>query len=128
MIATFNEDDDLYAAASVRSDELREDPGIRYVTLLANLTEFLAYASSGGANTRSDAAQFIDRIRSSVDTQVLDGDRALFDEGLQLYRERLDKTYSHVDCMAMIVCRRMKITEVLTGDWDFEREGLKILL
>jgi hypothetical protein len=29
---------------------------------------------------------------------------------LKLYRERLDKTYSHVDCMAMVICKRRKIT------------------
>ncbi len=77
---------------------------------------------------RFKAARFVDRIRSSVDTEVIDGDRALFDEGLQLYRDRLDKAYGHVDCMAMVVCRRMAITDVLTGDRDFAREGFTILL
>jgi len=30
--------------------------------------------------------------------------------------------------MSMVICRRMRITEVLTGDRDFEREGFTILL
>jgi hypothetical protein len=30
--------------------------------------------------------------------------------------------------MSMVICRRMKITEVLKGDRDFEREGFTILL
>jgi predicted nucleic acid-binding protein len=128
LTAAFNEDDDLHATATARVAELRNDASIRYVTLLPNLTEFLAYASSSGPGTRARAAVLVDRIRSSSGTDVLDGDRALFDEGLALYRGRLDKSYSHVDCMAMIVCQRMQISEVLTGDRDFQREGLTILL
>jgi predicted nucleic acid-binding protein len=30
--------------------------------------------------------------------------------------------------MSVVVCRRMKITEVLTGDRDFQQEGFTILL
>lgn len=128
FIAIFNEHDDLHAVAIDRTRELEREPGLRYVTLLANLTELLAYASSASSKTRADAAAFVDRIRSSPEYDVFDGDAALFDEGLDLYRRRLDKSYSHVDCMAMAVCAREKITEVLTGDRDFAREGLTILL
>jgi predicted nucleic acid-binding protein len=101
---------------------------VRYVTLVANLTEYLAYASGGNDRMRLRAARFVDRILASPDIEVIDGDRGLFDAGLKLYRERLDKTYSHVDCMAMVICKRRKITEVLTGDRDFAREGLTVLL
>jgi predicted nucleic acid-binding protein len=128
LVAILNKDDQHRSAAATRAAELSRDSTIRYVTLLANLTELLAYASSGDAYIRAEAAALVDRVRSSPDTEVLDGDRALFDAGLDLYRDRLDKTYSHVDCMAMVICHRMKISEVLTGDRDFQREGLTILL
>ena len=127
IIALFSAKDALHARAIERWEELSAK-GFRFVTMLSNLTEFLAYASDGGENVRRKATEFVDRIRSSPDIEVIDGDRQLFDEGLQLYRNRLDKTYSHVDCMAMVICQRMKISEVLTGDRDFQREGLTILL
>ena len=126
FVAILNRNDRLHDVAIRRRRELGD--GAIYVTLLAHLTEVLAYASGGNEQMRFDAARFVDRIRSSPEYEVIDGDRALFDEGLELYRRRLDKSYSHVDCMAMAVCKREKITEVLTGDRDFEREGFTILL
>jgi predicted nucleic acid-binding protein len=97
------------------------------VTSLAVLGEFLTLVSKD-ADTRSRAARFVDRVRLSVDTRVITGDETLFDGALELYRRRLDKRYSMIDCMSMVLCERLSIREVLTGDRDFAREGLQILL
>lgn len=52
----------------------------------------------------------------------------LFDDGLSLYRQRLDKTYSLTDCMSMSICRRLEISDVLTHDRNFHQEGFTTLL
>ncbi len=52
----------------------------------------------------------------------------LFAAGVALYRRRLDKSYSMVDCMSMVVCRERGLQDVLTADRDFEQEGFTILL
>ena len=52
----------------------------------------------------------------------------LFAAGLDLYSRRPDKTYSMVDCISMVVCSDRGITDVLTYDHDFEREGFRALL
>ena len=60
--------------------------------------------------------------------ELLPADRALFAAGLDLYGRRLDKQYSMVDCMSMVVCRERDIQDVFTSDHDFEQEGFRILL
>ena len=48
---------------------------------------------------------------------------ALFDNALRLYTARPDKAYSMGDCLSMVVCRSRSISDVLTADRDFVREG-----
>ena len=59
---------------------------------------------------------------------VIEQSRPLFDQALALYRRRLDKSYSMVDCIGMVICKDRGITEVLTADHDFEQEGFTLLL
>lgn len=72
--------------------------------------------------------KFAQRILDSPEFEVIAADDELHREPLDLYSRRPDKSYSLVDCMSMVLCRRMKITEVLTGDADFQREGFTTLL
>jgi len=88
----------------------------------------LAYSSRGGSWVRAEAVRFVDRILSSPEFEVVVPDEELYRAAFDLYRRRSDKTYSLVDCMSMVLCRRLNITEVLTADRDFEREGFSILL
>jgi len=128
FVAHFNVDDEHHERALRVTVEIAAGETPRYVTLLASLSEFLSYTSRGTARIRNDAAAFVDAVRASQDFRIIGEDEASFDAGLTLYRQRLNKQYSLVDCMSMVSCRRMKITEVLTGDRDFEREGFNILL
>jgi predicted nucleic acid-binding protein len=127
LCALLSDRDPLHAAAVHTSEELRRDTSVRYVTSLPVLTEILAHYSKD-AFSRRTAADFIQRMRASDDVVVVVGDEQLFDAAIDLYRRRLDKTYSLVDCMSMVICRRMNITEVMTGDRDFQQEGFTILL
>ena len=43
-------------------------------------------------------------------------------------RRRCGLSSSELDCCSMVICRDLKILEVLTHDHDFEQEGLQILL
>ena len=127
LCALLSKRDPIHEKATHVADELSRDEEVRYVTSLAIFTEVLAHYSRD-AFTRREAAAFVARLRASSDVVIIIGDEALFDAALDLYRRRSDKTYSLVDCMSMVVCKRMRITEVLTGDRDFEREGFTILL
>ena len=81
-----------------------------------------------GPTTRAEAAGLVDDVRADPGTTVLRITPELFDHGLTLYRNRLDKSYSLADAIAMVVCRQRDITQVLTHDHHFEQEGLTALL
>ncbi len=54
----------------------------------------------------------------------------MHDNGLRAAadRNRPDKGYSLTDCMSMIACRDLGITDVLTHDRHFAQEGFAVLL
>lgn len=98
------------------------------VTSDAVLTELLAHASGLGPATRAAAAHLVREVLGTDQILVTRQDPKLFDVALGLYESRLDKAYSLVDCMSMVICREQKITEVLTFDRHFIQEGFKALL
>ena len=46
-----------------------------------------------------------------------------FAKGLELYRSRMDKGYSLVDCVSMNTIAERRLTLVLTSDRHFEQEN-----
>ncbi len=99
--------------------------------------EFLNYFSEGGDRLRKIAVNVVKAIMDDTNIEVVFQSYDLFNAGLQLYEQRLDKGYSMVDCISMVVMRdralppRMQhrsLTEVLTHDQHFQQEGFTILL
>ena len=90
--------------------------------------EVLAHVSRLGAHVRAEAVGTIDDLRVDAQVTIIPQTPELFEDGLQLYRSPLDKTYSLTDCMSMAICRRLGITDVLTHDRNFQQEGFTILL
>ena len=77
---------------------------------------------------RTRAVAFVQEFVGQSNVVVVDLSSSLFDSGLELYRARSDKSYSLTDCVSMVVCKDLGITDVLTSDHDFEQEGFAILL
>lgn len=102
--------------------------GVVFVTTDAVLVEVLTHQSGFGPEAREIAADLVDRLGADPVIDIVAQTPALFAAGLGLYRRRLDKSYSMVDCMSMVVCRERDIQDVLTADRDFEQEGFTILL
>ena len=99
-----------------------------FVTTDAILVEVLAFFSGAGPTARKQAVTFVTTLRADVRAVILPQTRELFDAGLDLYLNRLDKGYSLTDCMSMVVCREYEIDAVLTHDHHFEQEGPTALL
>ena len=81
-----------------------------------------------GRHTRESGFNLVDKVLADPRVTVIPQDRELFLSGLALYRRRLDKGYSLTDCMSMVVCGDLGITDVLSHDHHFEQEGFAILL
>ena len=53
---------------------------------------------------------------------------SLFQQGWQLYTQRLDKDWGLTDCISFVVMQQENITEAFTTDKHFEQAGFVRLL
>ena len=122
LIARFSRFDESHAEATAIDRRL---PRASFVTHDAVFMEFLAFISGWGGVHRAGAEVTVrEALRRWI---VFPSDRALFMQGLDLYGERLDKAYSLVDCMSMMLMKAQGITHVLTNDHHFAQEGFTLL-
>ena len=126
-VAIIDPRDGLHEKALTIGQTLRVEAA-SLTTSEAVLIEFLTFLSGHGAPIRRAAARYVAELRDDPMITVIEQSRTLFDQALALYQRRLDKSYSMVDCIGMVICRDRGITQVLTADHDFEQEGLTILL
>lgn len=71
---------------------------------------------------------FLNKSRANPNIVIHEAERELFDEGVELYRKRQDKSWSLTDCISFVVMKREGIKEALTGEGHFEQAGFKALL
>jgi predicted nucleic acid-binding protein len=126
-VALVDTRDQLHADALRRGEALRLKR-VTFVTTTSVLVEFLTFLSGSGERIRDAAARYFDDLRSAVEFLVVPDGPMLFESGLELFRDRGDKSYSMTDCMSMVVCRERGITDVLTYDRDFEQGGFVALM
>ncbi len=123
-VALLNPKDSLHQIALTISHELG-NPTI--ITTEAVLSEVLNQFSSYGAQWRTIVATESAKLLEEDDVIVIPTDHNLFVQALSLYKSRPDKSYSHVDCISMMVMKNEEITEVLTSDHHFFQEGFTLL-
>jgi predicted nucleic acid-binding protein len=92
------------------------------------LIELLNAFSRGTRPQRLAALAMVEDAMGSADIRCYRQSDRLLREGLALYRERLDKSWSLTDCVSISIMRRLGITDVLTSDRHFEQAGFTILL
>jgi uncharacterized protein len=106
--------------------EASRDPELRLVTTEWVLTEF------GDAYCHpKDRADFVALCRSLINhprVRIVAADTRLFQCGVDLYAQRLDKEWSLTDCLSFVVMTEEGITQALTGDKHFEQAGFTALL
>ena len=82
----------------------------------------------GETRHRAAFPRLLDGLRHNPQSVVVSPDASLFDEGVELYRNRPDKGWSLTDCISFLVMEREGITESLTGDHHFEQVSFVALL
>jgi predicted nucleic acid-binding protein len=78
--------------------------------------------------SRQKFISFLDMLRADPDVFIAPLDKDLREEDLEIYRNRLDKSWSLTDCISFVVMRREGVIEALTGDHHFEQAGFVALL
>ena len=79
-------------------------------------------------DNRAAFLKIVDTLRAEANVRIVPCEDALFNAGLTLYRNRLDKAWSLTDCISFVVMEREGIHEALTGDHHFEQAGFVALL
>jgi uncharacterized protein len=108
------------------ADAALTDP--HYLTTESVLTEVMAYFCDYGPESRLRAAVAIELILADPNTEVISISHEIFIQGVDLYKNRPDKSYSLTDCISMNICRERGITDVLSNDRHFSQEGLTVLM
>jgi len=101
---------------------------LHIVTTEEVLSEYLAAMSRAGKTARQVAAARVIDLLDDPDVTVYAQSHETFIQGLELYRRRLDKSYSLVDCISMRCMADQGIREVLTTDRHFTQEGFVPLM
>jgi len=90
-----------------------------FVALLNRADQYHAKATSLARQLRDDLVPKVKIIPATHD---------LFELGLQLYSQRLDKDWPLTDCVSFVVMSEAKLRDALTGDRHFEQAGFRALL
>jgi uncharacterized protein len=121
FLAILNPSDPAHRQASDLSRSLRRPR----VTTAWVLTEV------GDALSRDNRTAFLDLLellRENPLMQVIGPSQELFDAGIALYGQRMDKDWPLTDCISFVVMEREGITEALTADQHFKQAGFVTLL
>jgi predicted nucleic acid-binding protein len=100
----------------------------RIVTSNYILTELVALLTSPLQLSRPSIVAFIQSLKQSPYIQIVHIDQELDELAWQLLSDRIDKSWSLVDCSSFVLMERLKITESLTNDRHFEQAGFIRLL
>lgn len=102
--------------------------GRHLVTTEMVLVELLNYLAEFSPEMRSAVSRFVELALTDSIIEVVFHTHNAFLQGLELYKNRLDKGYSLTDCISMYVMRERGMPEVLTHDHHFAQEGFTLLL
>ena len=102
--------------------------GQKLITTNYIITELVALLTSPFRLPRPAIIQFVQGIRNSPHVEIVHVDSGLDEEAWQLLTNRLDKSWSLVDCSSFVIMKQRAILEALTSDHHFEQAGFVRLL
>ena len=91
--------------------------------VLAEVADALAAPPQRGA-----FLTLLNSLRADPNVVIVPPSDELFQRGISVYGERLDKDWSLTDCISFVVMKDHGMAEALTGDHHFEQAGFRILL
>ncbi len=77
---------------------------------------------------RRQAANVIHTLENSEFIEIIPATSELFQKGLNLYENRIDKDWGLTDCMSFVAMQENNLTDALTTDDHFRQAGFRALL
>ena len=102
------------------------DTSLHLVTTEWILTEVAD--ATAAPDLRAGFKELFETLEQDIQVSIIESSHELFRRGLTLYLDRPDKKWSLTDCISFTVMKDEGLTEVLTGDHDFEQAGFTTLL
>jgi predicted nucleic acid-binding protein len=122
LLAVLNPRDTLYSRAQAWAALIAEP-------LL--VTEYVVWEMVNSLSLpvdRPKAHLAVQEIQTAPDWEWVPASNPLFVAGMQLHRERGDKSWSLTDCISFQVMQQRNIRRALTYDHHFEQTGYEALL
>jgi hypothetical protein len=95
------------------------------------VTEYILWETVNSLSSpvdRAKAHSLTKFVLGAGQWEVVWGSRDLFDRGIELHADRLDKTWSLTDCISFLVMDERAVSQALTHDHHFEQAGFEALL
>lgn len=77
---------------------------------------------------RQKVVDFIRQFYQTDNLRVVNVSPELFNQGLNLYESRPDKTWGLVDCISFVVMQQQGLIDAVTSDLHFVQAGFRALL
>ena len=118
------------------ADSLHEQTVQSYRKLVTDARDFVTtsfvlveVANALSAQSRRHLAIELEkRLHSTAICELIWIDYELYERSWNLFRDRLDKSWSLVDCSSFVVMRDRQVSEALTADHHFEQAGFTKLI
>ena len=124
-IALSVESDEHHERAEGLAEQLEAEQ-TRLVTTRAILLEIGNALSK--KRYRKAALALLDALEQDPQVEIVPLSEELFEQALELFRNRPDKQWGLVDCVSFIVMQERGLTEALTTDEHYEQAGFRALL
>lgn len=95
------------------------------------VTEYVLWETANALSQPAERPKFhalLARLQSSPVTELLAASLELWQAGVQLHAERIDKEWSLTDCISFLVMWQRGIVQALAYDHHFEQAGFEALL
>ncbi|NEO57085.1 MAG: type II toxin-antitoxin system VapC family toxin [Okeania sp. SIO3B5] len=124
-VALLNPRDELHQKVQEVSEAITP---VHIFTSEMVLTEVLNDFSKRGNFFRQAVIELIENIYKHPNVTVVKQTSSQFQEGLFLYKQRVDKQWSLTDCVSFQIMEYYNILEALAYDKHFEQAGFIALL
>jgi predicted nucleic acid-binding protein len=121
-VAVLSPRDAYHASAESSAHTIRG----RVITTEYVLLEVATFFSA--MKNRATFLELLRVLRNDPETKLLPSSADLWQRGLSLFAERMDKDWSLTDCISFVVMQDLELREALTTDHHFEQAGFVALL